>query len=138
MSDLTPDERRALTQRAMSLLDGWRLPPPQIAALLDLPDGIRSRAIGRFRDGEALPDEAEVNRRLHYLLRIEDALRTSFPRSPEMRDLWILRGNRRFGRRTPLAVMLEDGESGFIAVLSHLDCTFAWDLTGSKTRYGAA
>jgi hypothetical protein len=34
--------------------------------------------------------------------------------------------------------MVEDGESGLISVLSHLDCTFAWDLTGSKTEYSAA
>jgi hypothetical protein len=28
--------------------------------------------------------------------------------------------------------MLEGGDSGLIAVLSELDCTFSWDLTGSK------
>lgn len=138
MSNLTPDERRALSRRAMSLLDGWRLSTPEIAVLLALPDRLRPRAIGRYRDGEPLPDEAGVNRRLLYLLRIEDALRTSFPRSPGMRDLWVRRGNRRFDRRTPLAVMLEEGESGMIAVLAHLDCTFAWDLTGSKPVSGAA
>jgi hypothetical protein len=47
----------------------------------------------------------------------------------------VRRGNRQFGRKAPLAVMVEDGESGLIAVLSHLDCTFAWDLTGSKATY---
>ncbi|AGA90350.1 hypothetical protein Thimo_1569 [Thioflavicoccus mobilis 8321] len=138
MSDMTLDERRALTRRAMNILDGWRLAAPEIAAILDLPSTIKPRAIGRFRDGEVLPDEVAVNRRVVYLLRIEDALRTFFPRSPEMRDLWIRRGNRQFGRRTPLAIMLEDGESGIISVLSHLDCTFAWDLTGSKAVYGVA
>ncbi len=66
---------------------------------------------------------------------LEHALLTYFPRNPEMRSLWVKRGNKQFGRRAPLAVMVEDGESGLVAVLSHLDCTFAWDQTGSKTEY---
>jgi hypothetical protein len=79
-----------------------------------------------------------VDRRVAYLLRIEEALHTYFPRNPEMRHMWVKRGNKQFGKRAPIAVMVEDGESGLIAVLSHLDCTFAWDLTGSKTEYSAA
>jgi len=89
----------------------------------------------RFRAEEAFPNEPQVNRRVAYLMRIEEALHTYFPRNPEMRSLWVKRGNKQFGRRAPIAVMVEDGESGLISVLSHLDCTFAWDLTGSKADY---
>jgi hypothetical protein len=32
-----------------------------------------------------------------------------------------------------LSIILRDGESGLIAVLSELDCTFSWDLTGSQS-----
>jgi hypothetical protein len=28
--------------------------------------------------------------------------------------------------------MLEDGETGVVAVLSELDCAYAWELSGSK------
>jgi hypothetical protein len=53
-----------------------------------------------------------------------------------MRHLWVKRANKQFNKRSPIAVMVEDGESGLISVLSHLDCTFAWDMTGSKAEYG--
>jgi len=138
MSDLTVDERAVLTRRTMSLLEGWGLGASDMMTLLQLPDSVKARNIARFREEEPFPDEAAVNRRVSYLLRIEEALQTYFPRNPEMRDLWVKRGNKQFGRRAPIAVMVEDGESGLISVLSHLDCTFAWDLTGSKTEYSAA
>lgn len=135
MIDMTADERLALTRRTMNLLEGWGLGARDIGVILCLPDSVKVRAVARYREHEAFPDEPEVNRRIGYLLRIEQALHTYFPRNPEMRNLWVRRGNRQFGRKAPLAVMVEDGESGLIAVLSHLDCTFAWDLTGSKTTY---
>ena len=132
MSDLSHEERLALTRRTMDLLEGWGLGARDIGAILCLPESVKVRAIARFREDDAFPDDPEVNRRVAYLMRIEHALHTYFPRNPEMRNLWVRRGNRKFGSKAPLAVMVEDGESGLISVLSHLDCTFAWDLTGSK------
>jgi hypothetical protein len=136
MSDLTPDERLLLTRRTMALLEGWNLSARDMMVLLQLPETVKTRNMARFREDEPFPDDEVVNRRVAYLLRIEEALHTYFPRNPEMRDLWVKRGNKQFGRRAPVAVMVEDGESGLISVLSHLDCTFAWDLTGSKSEYG--
>ena len=133
MSTLTLPERQSLTRRTMELLEGWGLGASDIMVIMQLPATVKARHIARFREEEAFPDESEVNRRMSYLLRIEEALHTYFPRNPEMRNLWVRRGNKQFGKRAPIAVMVEDGESGLIAVLSHLDCTFAWDLTGSKT-----
>jgi hypothetical protein len=138
MSELTHDERIALTQRTMGLLESWGLSATDMMVLLQLPESVKARNIARFREEEPFPDDVEVNRRVAYLLRIEEALHTYFPRNPEMRDMWVKRGNKQFGKRAPVAVMVEDGESGLISVLSHLDCTFAWDLTGSKTEYDAA
>jgi hypothetical protein len=135
MTQLTMDERLLLTRRTMSLLEGWDLSARDIAAILCLPDSVKIRAIARFRDEEPFPDDPTVNRRIAYLMRIEEALHTYFPRNPEMRDLWVKRGNRQFGRKAPIAVMVEEGESGMVSVLSHLDCTFAWDMTGSKSEY---
>jgi hypothetical protein len=136
MSELTLDERCSLTRRVMSLLEGWNLGASDILVLLQLPDSIKPRNLSRYRDEECFPDEPQVNRRLAYLVRIEDALHTYFPRNPEMRHLWVKRANKQFNKRSPIAVMVEDGESGLISVLSHLDCTFAWDMTGSKAEYG--
>ncbi|MCK7575743.1 MAG: DUF2384 domain-containing protein [Chromatiales bacterium] len=138
MTDLTLDERLRLTRRTMQLLEDWGLAARDIAGLLQLPETIKARHIGRFHDQDTFPDDPAVNRRVAYLIRIEQALHTYFPRNPEMRKLWVRRANKQFGRRAPMAVMIEDGESGLISVLSHLDCTFAWDLTGSRADYRRA
>jgi hypothetical protein len=138
MTDLTHEQRLALTRRIMSLLEDWGLGAKDIMTVMQLPASVKARNISRFRDEEPFPDDVVVNRRMGYLLRIEEALGTYFPRNPEMRNLWVKRGNKQFGRKAPVAVMVEDGESGMISVLSHLDCTFAWDLTGSKAEYGNA
>lgn len=137
MADLTPDERLSLTRRVMGMLESWNLSARDITVLLQLPDSVRARNISRFRDEQAFPEDANVDRRVAYLLRIDEALGTYFPRNPEMRNLWVKRGHKHFGKRAPIAVMVEDGESGLISVLSHLDCTFAWDLTGSQTEYSS-
>lgn len=138
MSELTAEERHTMTRKVMSMLESWNLSAQDMIQLLQLPDSVKARNMARFRDDEAFPVDASVDRRVAYLLRIEEALHTYFPRNPEMRDMWVKRGNKQFGKRSPLAVMVEDGESGLISVLSHLDCTFAWDLTGSKSEYSTA
>jgi hypothetical protein len=138
MSELTAEERHSMTRRVMSMLESWNLSAQDMIKLLQLPDSVKARNIVRFREEEAFPADATIDRRVAYLLRIEEALHTYFPRNPEMRDMWVKRGNKQFGKRAPIAVMVEDGESGLICVLSHLDCTFAWDLTGSKSEYSAA
>jgi len=60
-------------------------------------------------------------------------LRTTYPCNPEMAGRWIRMRHRRFRNKTPLHMLLNEGETGLIAVLSELDCTFSWDLTGSVT-----
>lgn len=133
MSDEKQQALDDITRMVMHLLDSWKLETAQMQALLCMPKEIRSRTFHKFREGQqAFPDDPDVLRRANYLLRISDALRTTYPRNPEMAGRWIRQGHRRFGKRTPLTIMLEGGESGLIAVLSELDCTFSWDLTGSK------
>ena len=121
-----------ITQAVMGLLDSWQLDTREIQAVLCLPEKMRARALNKFREGsDVFPDDPVVLRRAGYLLRIADALRTTYPMNPRMSGRWVRQGHRRFGRRTPLSIILSDGESGLIAVLSELDCTFSWDLTGS-------
>jgi hypothetical protein len=123
-----------ITQAVMSLVDSWELDSTEIQAILSLPSGVRARALNKFREGtDVLPEDPEVLRRAGYLLRIADALRTTYPRNPRMSNRWVRQGHRRFGKRTPLSIIMRDGESGMIAVLSELDCTFSWDLTGSTS-----
>jgi len=135
MSEMTAEERLLLTRRTMELLEGWGLGAKDIVRILCLPETVKARMVSRFREDVPFPDDPEVNRRVAYLMRIEEALHTYFPRNPEMRSMWVKRGQRQFGKRTPIAVMVEGGERGLVSVLSHLDCTFAWDQTGSKSEY---
>lgn len=122
-----------ITQAVMGLMDAWQLDTREIQGVLCLPENIRARALNKYREGTAaLPDDPVVLRRAGYLLRISDALRTTYPLNPRMAGRWVRQGHRRFGRRSPLSIILRDGESGLIAVLSELDCTFSWDLTGSQ------
>jgi hypothetical protein len=133
MSDVKQQALTDITRAVMHLLDGWKLETAQMQALLALPSDMRARAFNRLREGAAtLPDDPAVLRRANYLLRIADSLRTTYPLNPEMSGRWIRQPHRRFGKRSPLSIILNDGESGLIAVLSELDCTFSWDLTGSK------
>ena len=123
-----------VTQAVMGLLDSWDLDTQEIQGVLCLPEKMRARALNKLREGlDVLPDEPQVLRRASYLLRIADALRTTYPLNPRMASRWVRQGHRRFGRRSPLSIILKDGESGLIAVLSELDCTFSWDLTGSTS-----
>ena len=132
MQSLTEDERLLLTRDTIQLLDDWGLQTREMMALLDMPETVKVRSFARFRDDTPFPDEPRVMARIRYLLRISDALRTTYPTNPQMRARWMRQANRRFGQRTPLATILAGGESGLIAVLAQLDCTYAWDLTGSK------
>lgn len=122
-----------VTRSVMFLLDSWRLSPDQMKDILALPSSVRSRTFIRYREGEmTFPDDPDVLRRSHLLLRIADAIRTAYPMNPRMSERWVHQKQRRMGGRTPMMMILESGEEGLVSVLSELDCTFSWDLTGSK------
>lgn len=134
--ELTETQATALkqiTRAVMSLLDSWRLQTTEMQQLLALPSNARVRMFNKYRDGNAfLPNDPVVLRRAMYLLRINDALRTTYPRNPKMSERWIRQPQRRFGSQTPLSMILEQGESGLILVLCEVDCTFSWDMSGSS------
>ena len=132
LGGLSEEQRMGLTRAIMLMLDEWGLSAKQQITILGLPPSTRSRYVRQFHEDVPLPDDPVVNRRVGYLMGISEALRTMFPRNPEMGGRWIKQPNRRFGRRAPLAMMVDGGESGLIAVLAEVDCTFAWDRTGSK------
>ena len=135
-SEITETQAAALkqiTRSVMALLDSWRLQTSEMQQLLALPSNVRVRMFNKYRGGNALlPNDPVVLRRAMYLLRINDALRTTYPRNPKMSERWIRQPQRRFGRQTPLSMILEQGESGLILVLCEVDCTFSWDMSGSS------
>lgn len=125
-------ERRVmLTNQVMSMLDNWGANGQQKIVLLGLPEDMRSRKLERFRQDEAFPDNDTVNEHLQHLVGIADALRTTFPRNVEMCNLWMKKPHKRFENRTPMDVMVNKGLKGIIQVRSQLDCSFAWNISGS-------
>lgn len=133
MTDVKKSALADITRTVMAIFDSWGLETKEMQTLLALPENVRARAFNKFREGSAsFPAETDVLRRAQYIIRIGDALRTTYPRNPRMGERWIRQRHRRFGGRTPLSVILNGGERGMVSVLSEVDCTFSWDLTGSK------
>lgn len=123
---LNQEERAALARGIMSILDKWGLSASDQVTLLNLPDKTPTRMLRRYRDDTPLPDTKEVNERVEHIIGIADALRTSYPHNPSMGLVWMKQKNKRFQRRAPVSVMVEDGMDGIVAVRSHLDCAFDW------------
>ena len=131
MNEMNHDDRLMMTKATMSVLDSWNLGTEQMQRLLGLSEKVRARSFQKFRSHEPFPDQADIQRRADYVLRIAGALRTTYPTNPSMGSRWLRQRHRRFDN-TPLAVLMEGGENGLVAVLAELDCTFCWDLSGSK------
>ncbi|MFW2372184.1 MAG: MbcA/ParS/Xre antitoxin family protein [Gammaproteobacteria bacterium] len=134
MLGLSEDRQIIMTQKVMQSLDDWGLSASEQLSVLDLPDGTRTRKLRAYHEDTPFPDHPEVEYRVIRLLGIIDALRTSYPKNPTMGGRWMKMPHRRFQNRTPLQTMLEDGGNGVTAVLAELDCSFAWDLSGSTRK----
>lgn len=121
------------TLKIMAAIDQWGMSNEQIMAVLDFPKEYRrGRHLQKYRKDTPFPDSEQVTARMLPLLGIIDALRTTYPRNLQMGPRWMNTPHRRMKQRTPVHTMLEDGDSGVIAVLAELDCTYAWELSGSQ------
>ena len=125
-TSVSQEDRAALARGIMSILDKWGLCASDQVSLLNLPDKTPTRMLRRYRDDTPLPDTREVNERIEHIIGIADALRTSYPHNPSMGLVWMKQKNKRFQRRAPVSVMVEDGLDGIVTVRSHLDCAFDW------------
>ncbi|MFP5348257.1 MAG: antitoxin Xre/MbcA/ParS toxin-binding domain-containing protein [Gammaproteobacteria bacterium] len=132
MSTHSYDDRVQIARLIVTLLDDWGVRPADQITLLALPADTPPRSMRRYRDNTPLPEDPAIAERVEHLVGIADALRTTFPRNANMGSIWLHRRNQRFGNRTPLATMLEDGLLGLITVRAHLDCAWDWDQSGSK------
>jgi hypothetical protein len=132
MTTISAEQRLLHTKKVMDALDEWGLSGEQILAVLDFPETERSRHLAKYRKDTPFPDDERVACRVKFLLGIIDALRTTYPRNLQMGARWMAAPHVRLQNRCPLQAMLEDGEQGVVAVLSELDCAYAWELSGSK------
>jgi hypothetical protein len=131
MTGMSEEERLELTRGILNMLDDWGIEAKDQLVLLGI-SGVPSREVNRMRDSRPLPDEPEVMQRVEHLICIADALRTTYPFSRRMGRLWMHKPNRKFRQRSPVSTMVEDGMVGIISVRSYLDCSFSWDISGSK------
>jgi len=118
----------------MSSLDEWGLSAEQQLLVLDLPEDTRSRKLRAYHNDTPFPATEAVEYRVVRLLGIIDALRTTYPKNLLMGGRWMKKPHRRFQDQTPVQRMLEGGSEGVTAVLAELDCTYAWDLSGSQAK----
>lgn len=135
MATLTDQDRLELTQIIMGILNQWRVPLAEQAVLLGMPTDTKPRAMKRYHEGlAALPDQGDTWQRVRQIAGIAESLRTTYPLNPAMAAVWLNRRNHRFGDRSPLQSMLEDGLPGMVAVHMHLDCSYDWFM--DDRQYG--
>lgn len=129
MTDFSGAQMQALTHAVLDCMDEWKISAEEILVLLGLSDAIRPRQLNAYRNGDrAFPAEADVLQRIDHITGITDALRTTFPFSNQMRVMWLQKPHRRFQKRTPLAVMLDEGTNGLQKVRVEVDCTYGYAI----------
>lgn len=132
MQELSPDDKIEITRSVMRILDEWEISGEGIIRLLGLPEDTRNRHLEKYRHKTAFPDDPELWRRLEHVIGIADALRTTYPLNGRVGVLWLHKPHRRFRGRTPIQIMVEGGLNGMHRVRSDLDCSYAWDRSGSQ------
>ena len=120
------DHNIELTRAVMHTLDDWKLDGKHILSILALPDSVKVRHLAQYRNSRAFPDTPEVTERLRHILGIIDALATSYPTNPRMSLFWMTRSSKKFQKRTPIQVIIEDDLEGLITIRKHLDCSYDW------------
>lgn len=131
MTAMSEADRLELTRGILCMLDEWEISAKHQLIMLGM-ENVPAREVKRLRDNRPLPDDPDVMQRVEHLIAIADALRTTYPFSKRMGKLWMHKANRKFRQRTPVATMVEDGIVGLISVRSYLDCSYSWDLSGSR------
>ncbi len=126
---MTYEDKGTLAGMIIQLLDTWEIDSAKQIVFLSLPEKTPLRAIRKYRQNTPFPENDILMEKIEHIIGIADALRTTYPRNSQMGAQWMNKPHRRFGGRTPVNIMLNEGISGFIAVRSQLDCAFAWETS---------
>lgn len=114
------EDRGALAKMMMTLLDHWKLPTEDQAALLGLATSNRA-ALARYRRGEPIGTSRDQYERVGHLLGIHKNLRLLFPQNRDLAYRWMSTRNRAFDNLTPVDIAREWGFSGLLIVRAYLD-----------------
>jgi CTP:molybdopterin cytidylyltransferase MocA len=114
------DDRGALAQMVMTLLDHWQLSTEDQAALLGLASGNRA-ALANYRSGKPIGTSRDQYERVGHLLGIHKNLRLLFPHNRELAYRWMSTRNKAFDNLTPVDVVKQWGFAGLLMVRAYLD-----------------
>ena len=116
----TADDRGALAQMVMTLLDHWQLSTEDQAALLGLASGNRA-ALANYRSGKPIGTSRDQYERVGHLLGIHKNLRLLFPHNRDLAYRWMSTRNKAFDNLSPVDVVKEWGFAGLLMVRAYLD-----------------
>jgi hypothetical protein len=125
---MNEEQLSRLTQDCLGLLAEWGVDLEMTSTILGFPEQTRSRHIRRYFEGYAFPEDPVVIERARRVLHLGDALRTTYPTNHRMPAYWMRQPHKRFAGKTPLERISEGDEDALVAVISLLDCAYAWDL----------
>ncbi|MEH6455224.1 MAG: DUF2384 domain-containing protein [Cocleimonas sp.] len=130
-ADYSNEELKFLTQGVMTYLDSWQLTTEEIITILGLQNLIKTRQLAGFRSGNRVfPESPEILIRVDHIIGIADGLRTTYPLSDQMRQIWLTKPHRRFQRDTPISVMLNDSTpNGLLRIRMEVDCNYAYAIS---------
>ena len=130
-AEYSNEELKFLTQGVMTYLDSWEFTNEQILTVLGLEDKIKARQLQAFRNGSQNFETSEIlMSRVDHIIGIADALRTQFPYSEQMRLMWFQKPHRRFGKQTPLQIMMDNQSTdGLLKVRMEVDCNYAYAIS---------
>lgn len=114
------DDRGALAQMVMTLLDHWQLSTEDQAALLGLASGNRA-ALANYRSGKPIGTSRDQYERVGHLLGIHKNLRLLFPHNRDLAYRWMSTRNKAFDNLSPVDVIKQWGFAGLLMVRAYLD-----------------
>lgn len=116
------EAQRAGMARAVARLfdEQWHLNSADALMLLGLNESSRA-TLRRYRQGEPLGRNRDLQERVSHLMGIHKSLRLLYPENPGMRSSWINLQSDAFGGRRPLDVARTYGLPGLLMIRAHLD-----------------
>ena len=113
-------DRGALAQMIMKLLDHWKLSTEDQASLLGLATSNRA-ALSNYRSGKPIGSSRDQFERVGHLLGIHKNLRLLFPQNRDLAYRWMTTRNKAFNNLTPVDVIKEWGFAGLLMIRGYLD-----------------
>jgi len=117
----SPESRKTLAKMMIKLFDHWGLETSDRLELLGI-DADCQGILDQFRSGEvALHETGETMERVSWLLTIHKSLGTAYPYNRDLVYRWVTAKNQRYGGKTPLEIMKQEGLTGIKKIAVYLE-----------------